>query len=66
MAKDLNHQKISLHSKVFGVNCLKRFTNNSAKVLMSGIRKNLRLIGDKGVYEPLKAQNRSINLCVFC
>jgi hypothetical protein len=31
---------------------------NSAKALMSGIRKKLRLIGDKGVYEPLKAQNR--------
>ncbi len=58
MAKDLNHQKISLDSKVFGVNCLKRFTGNSAKALMSGVRKNLQLTGDKGVYEPLKAQNR--------
>jgi hypothetical protein len=36
----------------------KKIADNSAKSLMSGIRKNLRLIGDKGVYEPFKVQNR--------
>jgi hypothetical protein len=39
-------------------NLSKKIADNSAKALMSGIRKKLRLIGDKGVYEPLKAQNR--------
>ncbi len=57
MAKDLNHQKISLDSSVCR-KLSKKITDNSAKSLMSGIRKNLRLIGDKGVYEPLKVQNR--------
>jgi hypothetical protein len=36
----------------------KKIADNSAKAHISGIRKNLRLICDKGVYEPLKAQNR--------
>ncbi len=52
--------------RVLGILITIPFIDNSAKVLISGIRKNLRLIGDKGVYEPLKAQNRSINLCIFC
>ncbi len=35
-------------------NLSKKIADNSAKALMSGIRKKLRLIGEKGVCEHLK------------
>ncbi len=34
-----------------------KLANNSAKAFMSSILKDLRLFGDKSVYEPLDAQN---------
>jgi hypothetical protein len=39
-------------------NLSKKIADNSAKALMSGIRKKLRLIDHKSVYELLKVQNR--------